>query len=57
MVLQPGSHNRDVLWDFAGRVMIIPEEIAPMARGRHRTYGGPGLHWSERQKVELLFEN
>jgi hypothetical protein len=57
MVLQPGSSNRDVRWDFEGRIMIIPEEVAPIARNRNRTYGGPGQHWSERQKVEPLFEN
>ena len=57
MVLQPGSFNRDIRWDFAGRIKIIPEEIAPIVRNRHRSYGGPGQHWSERQKVELLFDS
>jgi Glycosyltransferase sugar-binding region containing DXD motif len=57
MALQPGSYNRDVRWDFQGRIMIIPEEVAPIVRSRNRTYGGAGQHWSERQKVEPLFEN
>jgi mannosyltransferase OCH1-like enzyme len=55
-VLQPGSHNRNIRSDFEGRIVIVPEEVAPIERGRHRTYGGPGRHWSERQKFELLFE-
>lgn len=55
MALQPGSYDRDVRWDFDGRIRIIREEDAPIARDRYRTYGAPGQHWSERQKVEPLF--
>ena len=55
LMLQPGSGNRDIRQDFAGRIQVIREEVAPIVRGRNRTYGGPGLHWSERQKSERLF--
>jgi len=57
MVLQPGSCNRDIRSDLDGRIMIIAGERAPFERGRHKNYGGPGLHWSERQKVEPLFNS
>jgi hypothetical protein len=43
-VLQPGSDNRDIRSDLAGRVMIIPEETAPVVRYRHRAYSTPGSH-------------
>jgi hypothetical protein len=55
MLLEPGSFNRDVRWDYQGRIKIIREEIAPIVRNRFRGYSKPGRHWSERQKVELLF--
>jgi len=57
MALQPGSGNRYVKRGYERRIMIVREEIAPIVRDRHRTYGGPGQHWSERQAVELLFES
>ena len=56
-VFQLGSHNRNIRSDFEGRLVIIPEEVAPIARNRCRTYGGLGRHWFECQKFELLFEN
>ena len=55
MLLEPASFNRDVRWDYEGRIKIIREETAPIVRDRFRAYGEPGQHWSERQKVELLF--
>jgi hypothetical protein len=54
MTLQPGSCNREVRRDLADRVAIIPEEEFPVARNRYRSYSG--VHWSQRQKTELLFE-
>jgi hypothetical protein len=56
MVLQPNSNNRGIRADYAGRIKIVAEEVAPLQRDRHRTYGGLGRHWSERQNVELLFD-
>lgn len=53
--LAPGSANREVRPEFAGRLAIIPEEEAPLERNRFRTYGGAGQHWFERQKSERLF--
>ena len=55
MLLEPASFNRDIRWDYEGRVKIIREENAPIVRDRYRDYSTPGQHWSERQKVELLF--
>jgi hypothetical protein len=54
MVLQPDMQN--VRAGHKLRVTIVKEEEAPVARNRHRTYGGPGRHWSERQTNELLFD-
>jgi hypothetical protein len=54
MVLLPDMQN--VRADHKLRVTIVKEEEAPVARNRHRTYGGPGRHWSERQTNELLFD-
>ena len=54
-VLQPGGDNREIRADFAGRVLIIPEETAPVVRNRHRGYATPGSHWTERQRTEALF--
>jgi hypothetical protein len=54
MVLQPDMQN--VRADHKPRVTIVKQEEAPVARNRHRTYGGPGRHWSERQTNELLFD-
>ena len=54
-VLEPASSYRDVRWEYAGRIQIIREEITPIVRSRYRAYSLPGQHWSERQKVELLF--
>jgi hypothetical protein len=56
IVFQPGSFNRDIRQDYEGRILIIPEEAAPIQRGRHRTYGEAGQHWSEREQIEPLFE-
>ena len=53
MVLLPDMQN--VRGEHKLRVTIVKEE-APVARNRHRTYGGPGRHWSERQENELLFD-
>jgi hypothetical protein len=54
MALQPIS-ARDIRPDFEEKILIIREEDAPVARNRHRSYGGLGRHWSERQQTELLF--
>jgi SAM-dependent methyltransferase len=54
-VLEPASYYREVRWEYVGRIQIIREEITPIVRSRYRGYSRPGQHWSERQKVELLF--
>jgi hypothetical protein len=54
MVLQPDMQN--IRGDHKLHITIVKEEEAPVARDRHRTYGGPGRHWSERQTNELLFD-
>ena len=38
MVLQPGSCTRDIRSDFAGRIMIIPEETSPIVRNMYIGY-------------------
>jgi hypothetical protein len=38
MVMQPGSSNREVRRDYCGKIMIIKEETAPIARNQNRTY-------------------
>jgi hypothetical protein len=55
VALQPGTRNREIRSDLAGRVLVIPEETAPVERYRHRGYRIPASHWMERQKTELLF--
>ena len=55
MLFETASDNRDVRIGYEGRVQVIREEVAPIARDRHRSYSIPGLHWSERQKTECLF--
>ncbi len=54
-VLDPESANRCVRKPYDASVAIIREELAPIVRDRHRTYGGSGRHWSERQRTESLF--
>jgi hypothetical protein len=56
MVLEPCTKNREIRSDYRDRILIVREESAPIERNRHRTYGGHGQHWSERQRSELLFE-
>ena len=55
VALQPGTGNREIRSDLTGRVLVIPEETAPVERYRHRGYRVPGSHWMERRKTELLF--
>ena len=55
VALQPGTGNREIRSDLTGRVLVIPEETAPVERYRHRGYRVPGSHWMEREKTELLF--
>jgi hypothetical protein len=56
VVLEPGSCNRNVRADFAGRIMIVPEETAPMVRNAYTSYKAPESHWTRRQLSEPLFE-
>jgi len=56
VVLEPGSCNRNVRADFAERIMIMPEEAAPIARNVHTGYKTPESHWTRRQLSEPLFE-
>jgi len=56
MVLEPGSCTRDIRADFAGRIMIIPEETAPVVRSLYNAYKTPSSHWTARQLAEPLFE-
>jgi mannosyltransferase OCH1-like enzyme len=55
VVLQPGTRNHEIRSDLAGRVLVLPEETAPVERYRHRGYRAPARHWMQRQKTELLF--
>jgi len=42
---------------FAEKIWLIPEDVAaPIVRYRHYSYRKPGMHWSERQQREPLFE-
>jgi hypothetical protein len=56
MVLAPGSCTRDIRSDFNGRIMIIPEETAPVVRNVYSDYKSPADHWFVRQSTEPLFE-
>jgi hypothetical protein len=57
VVFQPGTGNREIRAELVGRVLIIPEEAAPIVRDRHRGYtqSVPGSEWSVRQNTEPLF--
>jgi hypothetical protein len=35
--------------DFAERILIVPEETAPVVRGVYTAYKTPENHWSVRQ--------
>ena len=37
------------------KIWVLPEDRAPIIRHMYNTYNEPGMHWSERQKHELLF--
>ena len=41
---------------FAQKAWLFPEETAPIARNMHSSYREPGMHWSERQLREPLFD-
>jgi hypothetical protein len=41
---------------FAQKVWLFPEDMAPISRNMHPSYRQPGMHWSERQLRELLFD-
>jgi hypothetical protein len=56
MVLEAGSCTRDIRSDFARRIMIIPEETAPIVRNLYTGYKTPSSHWTVRQLAEPLFE-
>jgi Glycosyltransferase sugar-binding region containing DXD motif len=56
MVLQPGSCARDIRSDFAERIMIVPEETAPVIRNIYTGYKTPSDHWTVRERNEPLFE-
>jgi hypothetical protein len=56
VVLQPGSCARDIRSDFAGRILIVPEETTPLIRGYYTGYKTPSNHWSVRQRAEPLFD-
>ena len=56
-LLEPESHGRALREEYTNRVRIIREEEAPIRRGRFRHYSSLSLHWSERQKVEPLFDH
>jgi hypothetical protein len=56
IVLEPGSCTRDIRSDFVGRIMIIPEETAPVVRSLYNAYKTPSSHWTARQLAEPLFE-
>jgi hypothetical protein len=56
IVLEPGCCTRDVKSDFAGRIMIVPEETNPMVRNFYTAYKTPENHWTTRQLSEPVFE-
>jgi hypothetical protein len=56
VVLEPGSCTRDIRSDFNGRIMVIPEEAAPVVRNLYIDYKSPRDHWFVRQLTEPLFE-
>jgi Glycosyltransferase sugar-binding region containing DXD motif len=56
MVLQPGSCTRDIRSDFAGRIMIIPEETSPIVRNMYIGYKTSSNHWTVREREEPLFD-
>jgi hypothetical protein len=44
--------------EYASRIRFIPEgEGEPIKRYVHYGYRAPGMHWSDRQQHELLFDN
>jgi mannosyltransferase OCH1-like enzyme len=58
-------HNTIIDWDaqpptlkphIAHRIWIFPKNKAPIVRFMYKGYNKPGMHWSERQKNELLFD-
>jgi hypothetical protein len=42
--------------DFAERILIVPEETAPVVRGVYTAYKTPENHWSVRQLFEPVRE-
>lgn len=58
IVTQPGSQGRQLKRGHEGRILVLKEEDGPIVRGVNRTYSsiGSGLHWSERQRREMLFQ-
>lgn len=62
--LTGAGHLRHILLDgeppalkvrVAQRVKIIPENLSPIVRNVFCSYRRPGMHWSERETRELLF--
>src|SRR6516162_6651239 len=41
---------------FAQNIWVFPEKLAPIVRFMYQSYKKPGMHWSERQKHEVLFD-
>jgi hypothetical protein len=58
-------HDTLINWDveppvlkrnLAHKVWALPEDKAPIIRFMYKSYSKPGMHWSEREKHELLFD-
>jgi mannosyltransferase OCH1-like enzyme len=58
-------HDTVIDWDvepptlkshLAQKIWVLPEDKAPIIRFMYSTYNKPGMHWSEREKHELLFD-
>lgn len=54
-VTEPGSEQREIRRDLAGRILIVREEELPIQRSVWKDYISPGSEWHVRQKTERLF--
>ena len=57
MLFDTDAHDGQLLPPWVGRVEAFREETQPITRHIFTQYRGPGTHWSERQKHEVLFES
>jgi mannosyltransferase OCH1-like enzyme len=55
LTTQSGSKDTLIEADLAGKTHVYNEEAFPIRRYIHQMQRSAGVHWSERQKTELLF--